>query len=227
MCVLEEGTPWANRAELYIGLLKEADRQDLRQSNAPIVLWDYCLERRANIHNAIPRPLFQNNDATPHEATFVEQGDISNVCHFGWYQWVHYHNSGTIPEAKEHLGRVLGPAKNEENEMSQYVLTSKGTVVPRCTLRPLLPAELNSETEKRKCAIFDDIVMKTLGNALSSPTKPPASDYVPYADGELDPPPIHELDEDPVDNFGTAVFEKPIMDHLVIDAELKYLKGRI
>ena len=38
MRVLEEGTPWANRAELYIGLLKEAFRQDMRASNAPMVL---------------------------------------------------------------------------------------------------------------------------------------------------------------------------------------------
>jgi hypothetical protein len=126
MRVLEEGTPWANRAELYIGLLKEAVRQDLRQSNAPIVLWDYCLERRAGIHNAIPRPLFQNNGATPHEATFGEQGDISNICNFGWYQWVYYRTSGTFPEAKERLGRVLGPAKNEGSEMSQHVLTFQG-----------------------------------------------------------------------------------------------------
>ena len=54
MQVLEVGTPWANRAELYIGLLKEAVRKDLRRSNAPKILWDYCLERRAHIHNYIP-----------------------------------------------------------------------------------------------------------------------------------------------------------------------------
>ena len=30
MRVLEQGTPWVNRAELYIGLLKEAVRQDMR-----------------------------------------------------------------------------------------------------------------------------------------------------------------------------------------------------
>jgi hypothetical protein len=127
MHVLEEGAPWANRAEMYIGLLKEAVRQDcLHQSNAPMVLWDYCLECHATIHNAsIPRPLFQNNGSTPHEApTFCEQGDISNICNFGWYQWVYYSNSGTfLPEApKERLGHVLGPAKNEGSEMSQWVL---------------------------------------------------------------------------------------------------------
>ena len=45
--ILERGTPWSNRAELYIGLLKEATRKDLHHSNSPMVLWDYALERRA------------------------------------------------------------------------------------------------------------------------------------------------------------------------------------
>ncbi len=33
--VLEEGTPWANKAELYIGLVKEAVRKDMKESNCP------------------------------------------------------------------------------------------------------------------------------------------------------------------------------------------------
>ena len=33
---LEEGTPWSNKAELYIGLLKEAVRKDMRESNSPL-----------------------------------------------------------------------------------------------------------------------------------------------------------------------------------------------
>ena len=49
--VLEEGTPWANKAELYIGILKEAVRKDMKESNCPLVLWDYCIERRARINN--------------------------------------------------------------------------------------------------------------------------------------------------------------------------------
>ena len=42
--ILEAHTPWANRAELYIGILKEATRKDLRSSNAPMVLWDCAME---------------------------------------------------------------------------------------------------------------------------------------------------------------------------------------
>eukprot|EP00957_Ditylum_brightwellii_P151566 11542537-Ditylum_brightwellii.AAC.1 len=44
---LEEGTPWANRAEFYIGLIKEAVRKDTKDSNCPLAFWDYCVERRA------------------------------------------------------------------------------------------------------------------------------------------------------------------------------------
>ena len=43
--VLEEGTPWANKAELHIGLIKEATRKDMREADSPLVFWDHCVER--------------------------------------------------------------------------------------------------------------------------------------------------------------------------------------
>jgi hypothetical protein len=36
--ILEEGTPWANKAELYIGLIKEAVRKDMKEADSPIPL---------------------------------------------------------------------------------------------------------------------------------------------------------------------------------------------
>ena len=51
--ILEKNTPWANKAELYIGLFKRAVREDMRKSDGPLCLWDYCCERRALIHNAM------------------------------------------------------------------------------------------------------------------------------------------------------------------------------
>ena len=41
--VLDTGTSWANRAEIYIGLLKEAARCYMPQSNSPMTLWCYCI----------------------------------------------------------------------------------------------------------------------------------------------------------------------------------------
>jgi hypothetical protein len=34
--VLEEGTPWENKTELYVGLIKEAVRKDMKESDCPL-----------------------------------------------------------------------------------------------------------------------------------------------------------------------------------------------
>jgi hypothetical protein len=66
--VLEEGTPWANKAELYIGLIKEAVRKDMKDSNCPLVLWDYCTERRARINNLTAKDIFKLHGTNAHAA---------------------------------------------------------------------------------------------------------------------------------------------------------------
>ena len=37
---IEEGTPWSNKAELYIGLIKKAVRKDMCKSDSPLCFWD-------------------------------------------------------------------------------------------------------------------------------------------------------------------------------------------
>ena len=66
---LEEGTPWSNKAELYIGLIKEAVRKDMRETNSPLRLWDYCVERRARINNLAAKNAFKLHGSTPHTVT--------------------------------------------------------------------------------------------------------------------------------------------------------------
>jgi hypothetical protein len=80
--VLEEGTPWANRAELYIGLLKESVRKDMRESNSPLSFWDYCCERQARIHNLTAKDALRLHGTNLHTATLIEEGDISNICQY-------------------------------------------------------------------------------------------------------------------------------------------------
>jgi hypothetical protein len=82
--ILEAKTQWANRAELYVGLVKESTRKDMRALGSPLVLWDYCMERRALIYQVTAKLLFQLNGSTPHTVTFGADPDISNLCRFGW-----------------------------------------------------------------------------------------------------------------------------------------------
>jgi hypothetical protein len=121
---LEAETQFANRAKVLIGIIKESTQRDLISSGSPIVLRDYCIERRALIYQVTSKKLFQLQGSNPHAATFGTKADISNLCHFGWYKWVYYRdNSQQFPFQKKCLGRCLGPAKNEGNVMANWILT--------------------------------------------------------------------------------------------------------
>ena len=219
--LLEKSTQWANRAELYIGLLKEAVRKDLRASDAPMVLWDYCIQRRAAIHNVTPRHLFQNDGLNPHTITYGTQADISNLCTYQWYQWIYYRDHGVFPINKEKLGRVLGPLRNEGNEMAQAVLTSTGKVIPRRTLRRLRQDEITNPIEIEKRNRFDTLIKSKLGDSATFPPyKAPISIYGPDGNGDL-----NELDDgSDVDEESDDQLDQPMTD-LIINSEVHLPQG--
>ena len=76
--------------------------------------------------------IFQLQGQTPGFTVTGEVSNISNICQFDWYEWAYYREgSAPFPMPREVLGRVLGPAKGEGNEMAQWVLKANGNVVPR------------------------------------------------------------------------------------------------
>ena len=57
--------------------------------------------------------------------TFGEQGDVSNLCQFYWYDSCYFRDhKAPFPHNQEVLGCVFGPAEGEGNEPSQWVLKS-------------------------------------------------------------------------------------------------------
>ena len=80
--MLEEHTQCANLAEIYTGLTKEAIRKYMQESDSPLILWDYCAERRARVNNLTARNFFQLQEQNPTMSTLGEEGDTSNICNF-------------------------------------------------------------------------------------------------------------------------------------------------
>ena len=183
---IEPNTPWSNRAERYIGIFKQGIRDTLRDTHAPLVLWDFCALHKAKINNATAKGLFQLHGVTPHEATFGEEPDISNICQFGFYDWVYYREqTAKFPYPSEMLGRVLGPSDGEGNEMSQWILRVDGRIIARQTVRPLTPDEYSSKIEQTKRQAFDENIRRTLGDSWSKPPDDPApDDFHPYEDDD-------------------------------------------
>ena len=70
---------------------------------------------------------FKLHGTTPYTTVTGEEGDISNLCRFGWYEWCYYREaSASFLHNTEVLGHVLGPAHGDGNEMSQWVLKANG-----------------------------------------------------------------------------------------------------
>jgi hypothetical protein len=226
------GTPWSNKAELYIGLIKEAVRKDMKDSDCPLSFWDYCVERRARINNLTAKSLFQLHGTNAHTALLGVEGDISNLSQFKWYDWCYYReHKAAFPYPREILGRVLGPATGAGNEMSQWILKSNGHVVPRRTVRPLRVEELHSPEELRKREIFDALIERRWGTSINPPKDSTDDDtakddddtWEEYEDADESARTIPEI-EDTVDAGGRLLNQQPAYDKL-INAEVQLQLG--
>ena len=120
--------------------------------------------------------IFQLQGQNSYMSNLVQMGEISNLCQFGWYEWVYFRQkTAAFPFQKQELGRCLGPTKNDGNEMCQWFLQQNGQVVPRQTLRRLSSEELTvtNETESNKRAAFYDDIKESLGYSIApAPLKP-------------------------------------------------------
>jgi hypothetical protein len=220
--VLEEGTPLANKAtKLYIGLIKEAVRKDMKDSNCPLAFWDYCVERRARINNLTVKDLFTLHGTNAHTALFGKDGDISNLCQYKWYDWCCFREQKqSIPHAREVLGRVLGPSKGAGNEMAQWILKANGKVTPRRSSRPLKVDEIHSPAEIKKRAVFDRLIERRWGTSINPPKQTDAEDldeneFEEYEDKD-EPKRTGVPDiEDTVDTTGKLLNQQPAYDKIL------------
>ena len=213
---LERHTPWSNRAELYIGLLKRAIRKELKRTDCPLALWDYCAQRCAMVNNVTAKDLFQLEGETPHYHVHGQHPDISNLCRFQWYEWVYWRDEDAgFPLPPEALGRVLGPSINAGNQMAQWVLKSNGQIVPCRTLRPLRKDELHAPHEIRKRQLFTTLIREKLGDSMTPPQVdlPVHEDvFEAYEDDDEQPSTMPEADDDVYDRILTAELQLPHND---------------
>ena len=113
----------------------------------------------------------------------------------------------------EVLGRCLGPAKNEGNEMSQWILKINGQVVPQRSLRKLRPDKLSKETEVAKRAVFDAAIKLIHGDSFTIREKELQPNPQDAWDEEDHPIPVPEADA--VDARGTPINTSSLADTLI------------
>ena len=162
---LEHGTPWLNRAEGHVGILKSKILLDLKESNCPIVLWCYAAPSAVTLDSVYSlRVKFLAPLLTG------QHTDISALTETGWYEWVYYRDSESIfPYPVERLGKCLGPCEHKGTVMSQYIFNDQGSVLPYQTFRRLTKDGHRSAAESLNRDNFNLIIQSKIGDSMTTP----------------------------------------------------------
>ena len=133
---IERVTPWSNRAEGDVGIVKSEILLDLKESNCPIVLWWYAAERRGKILAITSSNIYSLGGQVPATVLTGKQTGISTLAETGWHEWVYYRDSeSSFPYPVERLGRCLGPCDHKGTVMRQYIINYQGSVLPYQTFQ--------------------------------------------------------------------------------------------
>ena len=163
-------------------------------------------------------------DPLPTHLTTGDEGDISDLCQYAWYEWCYFRDqTAAFPNNKEVLGRVLGPARGAGNEMAQWILKANGRVVPRTSLRPLKVDELHSPVEMKKREVFDELIKRRCGSPMTPSNTQQQNVFKKHEDHEQQEQPTIEV-ENIVDSTGMLINQQPAYDQ-IINAEVQLQLG--
>ena len=149
------------------------------------------------------------------------------MCQFAWYEWVYYYDDSSTGQflfPKARLGRDLGPAKNEGNEMTQWILNQNGENVMRITVRKLTKEQLapSNDAEKANRDDFDADIRRKLGDTFSIPVDglKPGGIKGEYDEYYGETPFWNDCDEEPTEIPVADCVDangKPILDYSLTD----------
>ena len=148
---MEPYSPWENAAEATIKELKKGTGRKMIRTGSPKVLWDDCLELEAEIWSSTASNIFELEGEVPKTVMNGETTNITQLCEFGWYDWVYFHdNAVTYPDDKWVLGQWLGPSIGVGPTLCAKLLKGNGQRVYRSSYQHLTEDEVNNPEEVKK-----------------------------------------------------------------------------
>ena len=155
-----------NLAESGIRELRRMYRKAMLSTNAPHVLWDYCMELMADIRSHLALSLLELEGDTPQTVLTGDTSDMSNICEFQWYELVWFIDPLDKLENKK-LARYLGPSHDVGQAMSSRLLTSKAQEISRTSVIPLSIEEKNNPAIQEKISQYTATLTESLGDRIN------------------------------------------------------------
>ncbi len=186
-----------NLAESAIRELRRMYKKAMLATNAPHVLWDYCMELMAQIRSHLALDLLELQGDTPSTALTGDTSDISNLCEFRWYDLVWFVDPTDKMENKK-LARYLGPSHDIGQAMSSKLLSKKAQEISRTSVIPLSVEDKNNPAVQEKINEYSQSLSQALGERMAGipiDTDDEIPQFEPYSDDSTgDEPTMEEAD---------------------------------
>ena len=89
----------ASRRRMYPGTQEGVSRLMIK-TGSPKKLWDHCIILMVMISSCSTNRIFMTTGQVPETIMTGETAGISQICQFGWYDWVMYHDPAKFPDDK-------------------------------------------------------------------------------------------------------------------------------
>ena len=89
-------------------------------------LWDHGTILQALICSCTTNSIYMTAGQAPETIMTGNTADISQICQFGWYDWVMYYDNATFPDDRALLGCYLGPALDVGLMLTAKILNPNG-----------------------------------------------------------------------------------------------------
>lgn len=157
--VIEPYSPWQNRAESGIRILKSKWKRMMIKRQVPKRLWDFALVWICQVYSRSAT----KSGRTGYEIITGDTPDISEWLDFTFYDWVWYWHP---PDANSnpHVGRWLGVSHRVGSALCYWILTSSGNIVARTTVQHLTEEELKLDETKSKLDQYNASIQRFLGD---------------------------------------------------------------
>jgi len=141
----EPNSPWQNRCENMIGVLSKKVKARRARRRIPKCVWDFHIVWQAQIYSRT----VHKDHSTPLEVLTEDTIDFSEWTEFEFYDLVGYWDDREN-EARQSIGRWLGPSHHIGSALCYYILTEKATVLSRTSVQHITKEDFaTSEMQER------------------------------------------------------------------------------
>jgi hypothetical protein len=148
----EPYSPWQNKAENSIGLLKKRWKPTIAPKNVHRRVWDYALVYDAEV---LSRTTRTEGDCTGYEKIIGETPDISEWIDFGFYDHVWYWDTPNDDLSMAKIARWLGVSHRIGSGLCYWILKENGQVLSNTTVQHVTELDVAVDSIKTRITAYD------------------------------------------------------------------------